>query len=202
MVHTPGALEELVISRIDQLEEAEKALLKRAAVVGIRFYKVLLEHLAGRKVDVELNALTRRGLVEKLGIGAPGEQYGFRHAVIREVTYDSVMLKDRTMLHSAIAEWFEQKVNRPEFAGAIARHYEQAGRLNRAIEFLGRAVEHARSVYANEPARRFLEKRLSLIRKVNEKPDSHFPIEQVELLGDLFVATGRLDDALESFGES
>jgi predicted ATPase len=82
------------------------------------------------------------------------QEYIFKHAVLREVTYESVLKKLRRVYHALAAEWLmEQRGDRSgEVAGLIADHLELAGEQEEALRHLRWAGEAAAGKYANDEA--------------------------------------------------
>lgn len=194
----PGALEELVTSRIDRLKEDEKSLLKRASVVGERFWKPLMDHLIKDNTAPQLKALVKHGLILPTGTEILGERYTFKHAVLKEIVYDGVMYKDRKVLHGQIADWLSTNTKGTSF-NTIGFHYEKAGDLPMASDFYMRAARHASEIYANREAIGFYQKVLR-IHKRDPVQLKHLPLADIhEQLGACYRATGSFDMALEHY---
>src|SRR5258708_30775318 len=77
-------------------------------------------------------------------------EYTFKHELLRNVTYESVLKKLRRDHHARVATWLiDQSGERiTEFIGLVATHFEQAGRIGEAAEWYGRAGQQARLGYA------------------------------------------------------
>lgn len=159
----PDTLEGLLRSRIDRLPAEARHALQVAAVIGREFPVEVLEQVlraedlmpSARKMDVlEAAALIRVVAVE------PEVTYGFRHALIQEAGFESLLKQDRRRLHQAVAEALQRLYpgRQADLAGELARHFESAGDSKRALEFLVLAGRHALGRFAPREARAFLER--------------------------------------------
>jgi DNA-binding CsgD family transcriptional regulator len=88
---------------------------------------------------------------------APGEEIRFAHALVRDAAYASLTSSRRADLHRRAAELLEPfAVGHDERAGMVARHWDQAGRPDRAVEWAVRAADTARAAGAYEEATAYL----------------------------------------------
>jgi tetratricopeptide (TPR) repeat protein len=92
-------------------------------------------------------------------------EYVFKHALLRDVTYESVLLRLRRRYHHLIAQWLEAHAGErlAEYLALIASHYERAGESFRAAEYLGRSGIEAMKVSAYRAARDAFERALQLL---------------------------------------
>jgi class 3 adenylate cyclase len=151
----PVTLSETLTARIDRLGDA-KRMAQMASVVGHGFDTPTLAALAGVGDDVaarHLESLIDNGIIV-LVPGAHGPRYDFRHALVQEAAYESLLRADRRAAHGAVADLLQAKD--PEAAvapEAIAFHLGLAGRFADAAtkwESAGRAA--ARSTRFKEAA--------------------------------------------------
>lgn len=153
----PTNIREIVAARLDALPAAERALLLDAAVVGRAFWLDALRALHESDGDLPklLDQLERRDLIrrETSTIFEGKNQFGFTHALIREVAYDMLSRAERARRHAVVAEFFEQTSGgSSEAIGALARHWLAAGDHERAVEHLLRAAEVADRGWAKQHA--------------------------------------------------
>ena len=162
----PATLADALMGRLDRLSTA-KELAQRAAVLGRAFSYSLLAAVVGRDDAALRQDLTR--LVEASILFARGEPpdatYVFKHALIEEAAYRSLLKRTRQQLHARIGTvletHFPERVeSEPE---VIARHYEQAGLAAPAIAHYRRAGERAAERSANEEAIGHLRRALALL---------------------------------------
>jgi tetratricopeptide (TPR) repeat protein len=101
----------------------------------------------------DLNALESGGLIEIAAL-EPELEYLFRHALVQEAAYSSLLKQDRRALHRAAAETILalHPGREGELASVVAMHYEQAGDAQHAADYLVLAGEHALERFANREA--------------------------------------------------
>ncbi|HET9851974.1 MAG TPA: hypothetical protein VFP56_05650, partial [Candidatus Limnocylindrales bacterium] len=134
----PDTLHALIAARLDGLDPAERSLIQDAAVLGQSFTPAGLAAVSGLEeaaLTARLRVLVRSDLLlEELDPRSPERgQYHFVQALIREVAYSTLSLKDRRIRHLAAARFFES-VGDDELAGALAAHYLAAYRATSAGE--------------------------------------------------------------------
>jgi DNA-binding NtrC family response regulator/predicted ATPase len=155
-VVVPDTVEELLLARIDHLAVEDKAVLQCAAVVGRNVPTRLLQSLVDLTVDTLRGALARLQGAEFLyenRLGASPE-YIFRHALVQDAAYGSLLPAQRRSLHARIVEVLEAEF--PEIVGnspeLLAHHCSEAGLPDRAaryrLEAGRRASERSASVEA------------------------------------------------------
>jgi class 3 adenylate cyclase/tetratricopeptide (TPR) repeat protein len=149
----PPTLRAVLQARIDALEERERAVLQRASVIGRVFWTGAVVRLGGaegvpvppRDVPGLLDDLRSREVVYRRERSAFAEdvEFTFKHALLRDVTYDSLLREQRRRLHAAAAEWLEHETaaagRADEYAVLIAEHLEDAGDLPAAARWYLRA---------------------------------------------------------------
>jgi len=168
-LRVPATLAGLLQARLDGLPESEREVLRRASVVGRIFWDDAVADLlqASREtVHPILESLRRRELIYRSEHSsfANVEEYFFKHALLRDVAYETVLLKHRAEYHGCVARWLETRARerQGEYLGLIAEHYVQAGEGVKAAALLERSGEEALRVGAAAAARRTLGRGLSL----------------------------------------
>lgn len=106
----PASAQEAIARQVSGLTERTQSMLKVAAVVGRRFSGSLVEDAIGCNVEVELDQSLCARLVEVL---EPGDEFAFRHVLVRDVLYDTVPVEERSRLHWKIGLAIS---HRPELA--------------------------------------------------------------------------------------
>ena len=154
-VQVPETVEKLVLARVDVLSPEARELLAAASVLGRRFTRPLLAALVdeGVEIDAGLRELRRADLV-RAGRRWPDEEYRFRHHLIQETTYGSLLKRRRHELHRRAAEAIEQAFGEriEERLGVLAHHWRLAGELERAFGYHARAGAAAWRVVAPREA--------------------------------------------------
>jgi ABC-type oligopeptide transport system substrate-binding subunit/class 3 adenylate cyclase len=176
-VHVPPTLTGVLQARLDSLPSDEKILLQRAAVVGRLFWDaavVELQAKAGGELDHEqisslLGAVRERELIfrREHSSFSDAEEYIFKHALLRDVTYETVLLRVRRIYHGQVARWLEVAAGRRigEYLGLIAGHYELAKEDEKAVEYLLQAGDQARLAYACQEASGYYNRAIPLLEK-------------------------------------
>jgi class 3 adenylate cyclase len=129
----PPSIQALLTARLDRLEEAERAVLERAAVAGQVFDQSAVVELSPPSVRHQvpglLQALVRRELLRPAPARLPGDQgFQFRHLLLRDATYDSVPKQARADLHELFAVWGQRAAGPrlPEIEEIVGYHLERA----------------------------------------------------------------------------
>jgi hypothetical protein len=126
----PDTVQAVVAARMDLLDPAEKAALQAAAVIGRVFWAEPVYELVPEGAP-DLRVLEERDFIRRrLGSSLPGQrEYAIKHALIREVAYDSLPRARRAIMHAGFARWAEQVAGSPdELAPILAHHYAEAVR--------------------------------------------------------------------------
>jgi hypothetical protein len=115
----PDSVQGVLAARIDLLPSEAKEALQAAAVIGRSFAPGGLAALVGSAAEV-------RTLVDRGFVRPTEPELVFRHALTREVAYESLPKARRAQLHAAFAEWLEQQGPGDTGAGSLAYHYAEA----------------------------------------------------------------------------
>jgi ABC-type oligopeptide transport system substrate-binding subunit/class 3 adenylate cyclase len=163
-IKIPNTLAGVIQARLDSLPGNERAVLQRASVVGRLFWDMAVAELAVDSSDrIEkqqlislLDSVRGRELVfrREYSTFEETEEYIFKHALLRDVTYETVLLKLRKIYHRQVATWLETVAGDRlgEYLGLVASHYELAGDHGKAVEYLLRMGDRARIAYAHHEA--------------------------------------------------
>jgi predicted ATPase len=119
-----------------------------------------------------LAQLVEAGLLYQRGV-PPQSTYHFKHALIQDTAYQSLLISTRQRYHQQIAQVLAEQFpelseTKPEL---FAHHYTQAGLNAQAIPYWQRAGQHAVERSANVEAMRYLSKALELLKTLPETPD-------------------------------
>jgi class 3 adenylate cyclase/predicted ATPase len=172
----PASLADSLMARLDRLSTA-KEVAQRAAVLGRDFGYPLLAAMAGTDEAALRHGLRR--LVDADILFARGEPptatYTFKHALIQETAYQSLLKRTRQQLHARTAQVLEERF--PEHVAAepevVARHYDLAGLVAQAIAHYQRAGERATQRSANEEAIGHLRRAIDLVATLPETRERH-----------------------------
>jgi class 3 adenylate cyclase len=159
----PTSVQSLLAARVDCLASADRALLQAAAVIGRRFDPDLLEVVAGdgRDIDPSLAAMQALDLVHREDKTA---DYIFKHALVRDAVYSSLLNAARSTLHHKIANEIERRsANRlPEVAETLANHYASTSRADKAFLYLAMAAKKCLDIHSLDEADRYARQALDL----------------------------------------
>jgi class 3 adenylate cyclase/predicted ATPase len=153
--HVPATLTGVLQARLDSLEPAEKLALQQASVIGIRFWDEALT-----AIDAEAPAALPGLIRRELTFPSPNtllegsREYAFKHQILHQVTYDTLLKSTRREYHARMAAWLAglQNSRAKDFLGAAAEQFEKAGDSLNASEYYARAAEHAAARYAHDAA--------------------------------------------------
>ena len=97
----------------------------------------------------------------------PDQAYLFKHALVQEAAYASLLKQDRKRLHQLVGETLERRCSDrvEEFAPQLAHHFEEAGDADRALKYLMLAGDQAARVYALSEASQHYARALDLARR-------------------------------------
>ena len=142
----PASLHASLMARLDRLGPA-KEVAQTGAVIGREFSHALLAAMV-RKPEAELQSaldrLVAAGLLFRQGIPSHAS-YLFKHALVQDAAYGTLLRDARRALHSRIAETLESQFretaeSQPEL---LARHYSEAGQIERAALLWGKAGQRS-----------------------------------------------------------
>jgi class 3 adenylate cyclase/tetratricopeptide (TPR) repeat protein len=196
----PGTLNKLVLSRIDQLREDLKRILQWASVIGRYFHYHTLKVLQFKlndntKLDEALSELVSQNFIQPVLI-EENASYVFRHVITQEVAYDTILLSNKKIIHSLIAEIIEDNYseNKSDLLYELAYHYDKTENSNKAIHYLSISAEKAREEYNNETAINQYKRLLKYIENDGSKITSKIDI--LNNMADVLIILGHFDWAL------
>ena len=174
-VEVPATVQDIIRARLDRLDDPVKRTAQTAAVIGREFGFTVLSRAAERGQDVpqHLDTLKRVEMVHETS-PFPQLKYGFKHGVIQDVAYQTLLLHRRKELHGiigdAIAELYADRLD--EQASILAYHYARSDRKDRAIAYALVAGDLAARLYANAEATTYYEQALTMARALPASPDA------------------------------
>jgi len=199
----PETIQDVLMARIDRLDEETKDLLKVASIIGRKFfYKILAEVTKPiEDIDRRLEYLKEAQLIrERKRMGEI--EYIFNHGLTQEATYESILLKKRKELHlkvaAAIESVFQNKL--PNFYGILAYHYSNGENLEKAEEYLIKAGTEALKSSASSEALNYYQEALKLYLNLAKYRDAADPDRLAMLEKNIALAffnKGQYADALE-----
>ncbi len=193
----PASLHQVILSRIDRLSERAKSTLRVASVIGRTFCAAWLWGAypplgKPEEVRVCLDELSQLDITP-LDKPEPELEYIFKHILTREVTYQSLAVATRAMLHEHVGQYIERTYadTLDSFLDLLAYHYGHSANREKQIEYFRKAGEAARAAYANQTAVDYFQQLLPLLP----------PREQSEIwlyLAEIWRLTGEWEQALNA----
>jgi predicted ATPase len=163
----PATLKGSLTARLDRLGAIAREVAQAGAAIGREFSHDLLAAIAGLHEDAlgsALRLLEDAELVDRRGV-APDAMYSFRHVLLRDAAYGTLLRGARRGLHARIVEAIVRL--RPEAAQRepqlLALHYTGAGLAEPAIGYWRRAGERSVEQFANQEAVGYFERALELV---------------------------------------
>jgi class 3 adenylate cyclase/tetratricopeptide (TPR) repeat protein len=190
-VAIPDSLKDSLVARLDRLGPARRTA-NLGAAIGRRFSYELLAAVADQPEATlrrTLRELTLSGLVERSGV-APASSYLFKHALIRDAAYDSLLKRERQALHGQIAAALRDRFPQTSEAEPelLAYHLTEAGAIAEALPLWAAAGGRAASRAAHVEAVGHLQTARDLLQRL-PKEDAHLGTELQLLIG-LAVSLG------------
>ncbi len=198
-VAIPATLQDSLMARLDRLPTLRE-IAQLGSVLGREFTYEMLRYLApleepalqnglGQLVESEL--LYQRGR-------PPRSRYIFKHALIQDAAYESLLKRTRQQYHQQVAALMEERS--PETVAAqpelVAHHYSEAGCTEEAVAYSQKAGQIALGRSANVEAVKHFEGSLELLMQLPETPERHKRELELQMaLGPALVATKGYADA-------
>jgi class 3 adenylate cyclase/tetratricopeptide (TPR) repeat protein len=210
----PDTIQGVIMARVDCLAEPTRNVLQAASVLGRSFYaRVLAAVVApGTDLDAELVRLKERQLLFERTTRRTSSmlratlseevQYVFKHALVQETVYESMLQKKRRALHLRVAETIEEIFadRITDFSSMLAYHFSRAEHLEKAEEYLFKAGDDAARAAASSEALAFFREASRLYFMMH--PDGGDPKKKALLKKNIALAllnTGDLTESIEHF---
>jgi class 3 adenylate cyclase/tetratricopeptide (TPR) repeat protein/ribosomal protein L40E len=154
-IQIPDTIQGIIAARMDRLEDNLKRTMQVASVIGRDFAFRILQIITGMREELKSYLLNLQGLeliYEKSLF--PELEYIFKHALIQEVAYNSLLLRRRKEIHEKIGKAIEQiyPERLEEFYEMLAYHYYEGEDWAKALEYLAKAGDKFAAAYANQEA--------------------------------------------------
>ena len=202
----PSTLTGILQARLDRLSPVEREVLQRASVVGRQFWDAIIGQLGETSqmlnVTSLLDTIENRELIFRQDNSSfeGVNEYFFKHAMVRDVTYETVLLKLRRVYHAQVAQWLEGNAGERigEYLNLIATHYELAGELEKAVTYLRRSGQELLQTNTYRDAISVFERALSLIPENDVASQVTLQI----LLSEAHIGLGNMAEAEEILTKS
>ena len=184
----PSSLENLLMARVHRLDEQARRILRTASVVGRRFLADLVRE-AERLEDGfgrDIGTLERREFIRP-DTGEQWTDYAFKHALIQDAVYNSIVQSDRKGIHARVAEVIEHHFGNQldEVAEVLAGHYADAANTAKAVRYLQLAGDKAFRLFSLVEADAHYRKAVGLIEQRADPADD-------KTLGEIIANWGQV----------
>ncbi len=206
VISIPKTIDDLLMARIDRLEDQTRELVKQASVIGRSFFQSVLTEVASKIEDIgtKLTHLKEIQLLrERPRMGEV--EYVFNHALAQEVAYESILPLKRKELHRSVARSIEKVFDERlhECYGMLAYHYSRAEDREKSEEYLIKAGEEALRSAASDEALHYYEEALQLYLKKSGPDTDPEKVAMLEKnIGLALFNRGRHAEAVEHFDKA
>jgi class 3 adenylate cyclase/predicted ATPase len=189
----PATLQDSLMARLDRLMTG-KVIAQLGATIGRQFSYALLQAVAqlnDRTLQEELHRLVEAEIVYQRGV-PPQATYTFKHALIQDAAYESLLKSTRQQFHQQIAQVLEVQFTatvdqQPEL---LAHHYTEAGLTGQAVAYWYKAGQRASERSAHVEAIAHLRQGLALLQTFPEIPERRQQeVAMLIALGAALIAT-------------
>jgi tetratricopeptide (TPR) repeat protein len=174
-VHVPDTIQGIIMARLDRLGEDSKRTVQLASVIGRQFLVRLLARVAGLSHRLEglLRELQALEIIYEQGL-VPEPAYVFKHALIQDVAYQSLLMQRRKALHRAVGEAIEELYQDriEEHYAELAHHFSQGEVWDKALAYCRQAGEKALARSAHREAVGSFEQALSALSHLPKQRDT------------------------------
>jgi predicted ATPase/class 3 adenylate cyclase len=199
-VHVPDTIQGIIMARLDRLGDDAKRTVQLASVIGRQFLVRLLARVAGlsERLTGLLRELQALEIIYEQGL-VPEPAYIFKHAVIQDVAYHSLLLQRRKALHRAVGEAIEElyQDRLEEHYAELAHHFTQGEVWEQALHFCRQAGAQAVARSAYREAVAYFEQALAALEHLPERHD--LLAQAIDLRLDLRNALLPLDEQARVF---
>lgn len=198
-IRVPDTLQGVMMTRLDRLEEEPRRAAQVSAVVGRTVPFTLLSHLTAADraaLNLALVRLQQHEIVRE-SQRVPELVYAFRHALMREVCYESLLARARRELHRQIAAYLEANLSDSDDPAPLIAHHAYLGQdWPRAMLFQWTAGQKAQRLFALQEAADHFHKALECAQHLppDQTLDARLLVHLA--LGELLTTAGRYDEAL------
>jgi predicted ATPase len=177
---------------VDRLAAKDRTLLQAASVIGRRFDPELLATVLNEgNVDDRLASMRALDLIHQK---SNTSDFEFKHALVRDALYNSLLSDARAALHSKIAEEIERRSNNwlTEVAEVLAHHFSQTDLADKAFAYLSMAGSKNLSMYSLDEGSIHFAAALALLEKYPDCASDHQVAACLESYAQLLSMSGKI----------
>ena len=166
----PSTIHDVIMARVDSLPERAKEVLQTGSVIEREFGYELIKKVTGlseKELLSSLSVLKDTELLFERGI-FPGSTHIFKHALTREVVYDSILTKRKKKLHKEIGEAIEKLYSDSidEHYAVLAEHFIEGEAFEKGADYSKQAAKNARKDFAYKDAISYANKEVFCIERL------------------------------------
>ncbi len=172
-IDIPDTIQEVILSRLDRLEREAREAMQLASVIGREFTVRLLDRISKLETNLDdvLQGLRSLELIYEKSY-FPELAYMFKHALIHDVAYATLLETRRRALHrligAAIEELYADRL--AEHHETLAHHFSEGEAWPKALEYSLKAAQKAAAAYANHEALAYYDRALTAAARLPEMP--------------------------------
>ncbi len=201
----PGTIEEVIMARLDRLELRKREFLQVAAIMGTNFFLGVVDAVLGVEDSSELSEALLDAEFLMHADALPGLEFAFKHPLIQEVIYRSMLDERRKKLHASVARASEKQLE-GVYAGyhaMLAYHYARGDAPQEAESHLFAAGEEAARSAASNEALQFFREASDLYRSLHHGGGEPEKIATLDAnLAMALLNRGQLGESIEHFDRS
>jgi len=188
----PSTIQDVIMARVDSLPERAKEVLQTGSVIEREFSYPLINRVTGfteKELLIHLSVLKDSELLYERGI-YPQSDYVFKHALTREVVYDSILAKRKKKLHEEIGNAIEElyKDNLGEHYEVLAEHYFLGENYLKSADYSRLAGRKAEKTASLNDAIAHAKRRVTSLERLTQTDDIQKQIIDARTILGLYIA--------------
>jgi len=188
----PSTIQDVIMARVDSLPETAKEVLQTGSVIEREFSYPLIKrimNLPEQELLSQLSVLKDSELLYERGI-YPQSNYIFKHALTREVVYDSILAKRKKKLHEEIGNTIEElyKDNLSEHYEVLSGHYLLSENYSKSAEYSRLAGRKAEKTASFNDAIAYAKTRVASLERLTQTGDIEKQIIDARTVLGLYIA--------------
>ena len=202
-VTVPSTIQEVIMARVDSLPQLAKEVLQTGSVIEREFGFELIRKVTGFAEQVlaeNLTILKESELLYQRGVH-PRTVYVFKHAVTREVVYDSILQKNKKRLHKVIGLAIEElhRANINQYLGVLVKHFFESKEYEKVAKYSKAVSKKAEKTASLNDAIAYTKKRLAALENLEATDEvKNNIISARTTLGLYAIQIGYIEDAKDT----
>ena len=203
----PSTLHDSLMARLDRFASC-RDVIQLGAVIGREFSHALVAALwpsSPEQLGATLEQLVESELVSRRG-APPDAVYVFKHALVQDAAYESILKSRRQQLHASVAAMLERDSQAAQSdPGFLALHFDRAGLAEKAVEWCMRAGRNAKLRSANREALHHFQRALALLddnavdpRHLEQRIDLHIELGLIYMMLEGWASKQAMEHFLEA----